>query len=228
MSRPRRSHAEARAQMREGILRLGNEQLAEVGAAALSVREIARGLGVASSAIYRHVANRDDLLTLLIVDAYDDLAKSALDAVDRHASAARQLASIATGMRRWAIANPARWALAYGSPVPGYSAPAEQTNGPGTLVMAAFLRAVSCGEFVRPAGAPKASSSLLDEMAAGAEEFGIDADPELGVAALGAWTGMIGLISAEVFQQLGAELASHGEELLERWIAETVARFDLR
>ena len=228
MNRPRRSHAEARVQMREGILRLGNEQLAEVGAAALSVREIARGLGVASSAIYRHVANRDELLTLLIVDAYGDLAKSALRGVDQGASAARQLAAIATGMRRWALANPARWALAYGSPVPGYSAPAEQTNGPGTLVMAAFLLAVSPGEFVRPAGVPEASPSLRAELAAGAEELGIEADPELGVAALGAWTSLIGLISAEVFQQLGPELASHGEELLERWIAETVARFGLR
>lgn len=228
MSRPRRSHAEARAQMREGILRLGNEQLAEVGAPALSVREIARGLGVASSAIYRHVANRDDLLTLLIVDAYRDLAESALYEVDQRAPTARQLAAIATGMRRWAIANPARWALAYGSPVPGYSAPAEQTNGPGTLVMAVFLRAISAGKSVRPDGVPRASPPLRDELLAGAEEFGIDADPEVGVAALGAWTGLIGLISAEVFQQLGPELASHGEELLARWIAETVARFGLR
>ncbi len=227
MNRPRRSHAEARAQMREGILRLGNEQLAEVGAPALSVREIARGLGVASSAIYRHVANRDELLTLLIVDAYGDLAKSALDEVDQGAPAGQQLAAIATGMRRWATANPARWALAYGSPVPGYSAPADQTNGPGTLVMTTFLRALSLGKFVRPASVPKASPSLRSELLAGAAEIGIDADPELGVTALGAWTGLIGLISAEVFQQLGAELASHGEELLERWIAETVARFDL-
>lgn len=228
MNRPRRSHAEARAQMRQGILRLGNEQLAAVGAPALSVREIARGLGVASSAIYRHVANRDDLLTLLIVDAYDDLAQSALSAVDQDASAARQLAVIATGMRSWAIANQARWALAYGSPVPGYSAPAEQTNGPGTLVMAAFLRTLSRGEFACPAGIPRASSALRNELAAGAAELGIEADPELGVAALGAWTSLIGLISAEVFQQLGPDLANHGEELLERWIAETAARFGLR
>ena len=227
MNRPRRSHAEARARMREGILRLGNEQLAEVGAPALSVREIARGLGVASSAIYRHVANRDELLTLLIVDAYGDLAKSALEEVDQGAPAGQQLAAIAMGMRRWATTNPARWALAYGSPVPGYSAPADQTNGSGTLVMTAFLRALSLGKFVRPAGVPGASPSLHKELLVGAAEIGIDADPELGVTALGAWTGLIGLISAEVFQQLGPELASHGEELLERWIAETVARFDL-
>ncbi|MBN9613658.1 MAG: TetR/AcrR family transcriptional regulator, partial [Actinobacteria bacterium] len=130
MSGPRRTHAEARAQMREGILRLGNAQLAEVGAAALSVREIARGLGVSSSAIYRHIASRDELLTILLVDTYTDLADAALADQSDSRGPAESLGALARGMRGWAVRNPARWALAYGSPVPGYSAPAEQTTGP--------------------------------------------------------------------------------------------------
>lgn len=213
--------------MRQGILKLGNEQLAEVGAAALSVREIARGLGVASSAIYRHVANRDELLTLLIVDAYRDLAESALGGVEPEAPASQRLAVIATGMRDWAVANPAKWALAYGSPVPGYSAPAEQTTGPGTAVMTAFLRALASGEVAYPAEVPVASPGLRAQLTAGGEELGIEADPELAIAALVAWTSLIGLISAEVFQQLGPELAGFGEELLGRWIAEAASRFGL-
>jgi len=58
--------------MRE-IVRIGREQLATVGPADLSLRAVARELGVVSSAVYRYVASRDELLTLLIVDAYDDL-----------------------------------------------------------------------------------------------------------------------------------------------------------
>lgn len=233
MNRPRRTHAEARAQMREGILRLGNAQLAEVGAAALSVREIARGLGVASSAIYRHVANRDELLTLLIVDAYDDLANSALPARGSRASNAKQFASIARGMRKWALANPARWALAYGTPVPGYHAPAEQTNQSGTRVMAAVIGLLSAGSLQSEAAAipgqtlPAVSAALHNELAAGAAEFGIHFDPELGVAVLETWSSLIGMISAEVFQQLGPELGAHGAELLEHWIATTIWRFGL-
>lgn len=235
MERPRRTHAEARAQMREGILRLGNEQLAEVGAAALSVREIARGLGVASSAIYRHVANRDELLTLLIIDAYEDLAQASIPRAHEltPASPAEQVAEIARGMRAWAVANPARWALAYGTPVPGYQAPAEHTNTPGTRVMAAFLGVLTAG-VLRDAptaasvhASPAVSAALSAELAVGAAEFGLAFDPALGVAAIETWSSLVGMVSAEVFQQLGPDLAAHGEELLEHWIAATVWRFGL-
>ena len=67
-----------RAAIEAAIIERGRAQLAEVGAAALSLRAIARDLGMVSSAVYRYVANRDDLLTLLIVAVYDDLG----DAVD--------------------------------------------------------------------------------------------------------------------------------------------------
>ena len=233
MQRPRRTHAEARARMREGILRLGNEQLAEVGAAGLSVREIARGLGVSSSAIYRHVADRDELLTLLIVDAVDDLAAAALDGTDESSPPAERLARLARGMRRWAVSNPARWALAYGSPVPGYAAPADRTTGPGTLVMSAFVGLLAIGEAPADARAREVSPALAAELAAGASELGIvgdlqrPVDAALAAAAVEAWVGLVGLVSAEIFEQLGAELAACGEELLERWIASTAARFRL-
>src|ERR1700709_2157023 len=68
----------ARAQTFAEITRIGREHLASEGAAALSVRAVARDLGVVSSAIYRYVKSRDDLLTLLVVDGYDELG----DAVD--------------------------------------------------------------------------------------------------------------------------------------------------
>jgi len=238
MDKPRRTHAQARAEMRRGILRLGNDQLRKVGAAGLSVREIARGLGVASSAIYRHVASRDELLTLLIVDAYTDLA----DAVDAALVAAgadeagpgsgERLGRLAGAMRAWAVAHPERWALTYGSPVPGYAAPAEQTTGPGTRVMVALLGILLSGgdgNAARPGvhELPPPSPGLQAEVAAGAAEFGLAGDPTLGVDAILAWSALVGLISMEVFQGLGPELATHGEELLERWIAVTARDFGL-
>ena len=68
----------ARAQTLQDITRIGRTHLATEGAAALSVRAVARDLGVVSSAIYRYVRSRDDLLTLLVVDGYNELG----DAVD--------------------------------------------------------------------------------------------------------------------------------------------------
>ena len=212
--------------MQEGILRLGNEQLERVGAPGLSVREIARGLGVASSAIYRHVASRDELLTLLLVDAFTDLAAAALGRDDPALPPAERLARLARGVRAWAVEHPARWALAYGSPVPGYRAPAEQTTAPGTRVMAAFLALLAQGERERLRSHP-VSAGLGEDLAAGAAELGVASDPALAADAIEAWTGLVGVISAEVFGQLGPDLARHGPELLDRWIASSVSRFAL-
>src|SRR5699024_11458025 len=63
------------------ILRLGREQLATVGPANLSLRAIARELGIVSSAIYRYVRSREELLTLLIIDGYTSLGEEVDQAV---------------------------------------------------------------------------------------------------------------------------------------------------
>ena len=60
------------------VLEIGRQHLADYGAAALSLRAVTRDLGMVSSAVYRYVASRDELLTLLVVDAYTELG----DAVD--------------------------------------------------------------------------------------------------------------------------------------------------
>lgn len=129
--------ARARRQTMADILRIGREHLATHGAAALSLRAVARDLGVVSSAVYRYVASRDELLTLLVVDGYTELADTVDDAladvaVDAHAE---QFRVLGRAVRTWALREPARYALLFGSPVPGYHAPAEQTTGPGTRVV---------------------------------------------------------------------------------------------
>ena len=128
---PRTARERARAEITGEILKAGRRHLATDGAAGLSLRAIARDLGMASSAVYRYVASRDDLLTRLIIDAYDALGAAA-EAADRAAgpALAGRWAAICGAVRDWALANPNEYALIYGSPVPGYVAPAE-TVGPG-------------------------------------------------------------------------------------------------
>ena len=75
---------ESRNRIEGQIIELGRRHLMTEGAAGLSLRAIARDLGMVSSAVYRYVSSRDDLLTLLLVDAYSELA----DAVDRAREAA--------------------------------------------------------------------------------------------------------------------------------------------
>ena len=137
---------ETREKIEAQIVELGRRHLVTEGAAGLSLRAIARDLGMVSSAVYRYVASRDDLLTLLLVDAYSELA----DAVDRAGATAGgswrdQLLAMAHAARVWAIDQPARWALLYGSPVPGYHAPRERTVGPGTRVVGALFDAIGAG-----------------------------------------------------------------------------------
>jgi AcrR family transcriptional regulator len=119
----------ARAQTMADIVRIGRRHLATEGAAALSLRAVARDLGVVSSAVYRYVASRDELLTLLVIAGYDELGDevdAALAKVDPDDHRGR-LVAIGTAVRTWAVREPAMYALLFGSPVPGYHAPAERT-----------------------------------------------------------------------------------------------------
>ena len=98
---------------------------------------------MASSALYRYFKSRDELLTRLIIDAYDSLgaaAEASEAAVDRNDLAGR-FTAICEAVRAWALAHPNEYALIYGSPVPGYVAPAD-TVPPATRVTALLLRII--------------------------------------------------------------------------------------
>ncbi|QZA15588.1 TetR/AcrR family transcriptional regulator [Mycobacterium malmoense] len=199
---------ESREQVEARIVELGRRQLAERGAAGLSVRAIARDLGMVSSAVYRYVSSRDELLTLLLVDAYSELA----DVVDRARETlgdqwSDDVTAIARATRRWAIAHPALWALLYGSPVPGYHAPPERTVAVGTRVVGALFDAVAAGIAtgdIRLTNdvAPQPMSSDFERIR---QEFGFPGDDQVITKCFVLWAGVLGAISLEVFGQYGAD-----------------------
>jgi AcrR family transcriptional regulator len=133
------ARARARAELTRDIKRLALQQLADQGAGALSLRAVARELGMVSSALYRYFASRDELLTALIVDAYGDLAEAISSATAEVAPGLFRARWIAAchALRRWARRAPHRFALIYGSAIPGYRAPAD-TIAPATAVMTAL------------------------------------------------------------------------------------------
>lgn len=203
------------------IIELGRQHLVEAGPTGLSLRAIARDLGMVSSAVYRYVANRDELLTLLLVDAYSDLA----DAVDVACEAVQsgwrdEVLAIARAMRRWAVEHPASWALLYGSPVPGYRAPAERTTGPGTRVIAALLSAVADGVVagdVRLSDAADSRGSPDFERIR--DEFAFPGDDAVLSKCFLAWAAMVGAISLEVFGGYGADTLSAPAALFDKQVA---------
>ena len=126
------TRAERREDVTARILEIGRRHLAEHGAAGLSLRAVTRDLGMVSSAVYRYVANRDELLTLLLVDAYSDQADAVAHAVATESGKGwdERLLVAARAFRSWALAEPSRYALLYGSPVPGYAA-TQMSRRPG-------------------------------------------------------------------------------------------------
>jgi AcrR family transcriptional regulator len=124
---PRPKGRTIKSDLRERIIEAAWEQISREGAPALSLRAIARDLGIAAPSIYNYFVDRDALVTALILEAYDSLAShqnAANDAVpvqDLHA----RLVSIGNAYRDWAVTYPQRYLLIFGTPIPGYVAPLE-------------------------------------------------------------------------------------------------------
>jgi AcrR family transcriptional regulator len=199
---PRLSRSENRAEQTRAILDRARAQLAEVGPAALSVRQIARDVGMVSSAVYRYFPSRDDLLTALIVAAYDELG----DAVEQAEAGAgadlgARFRALCDAIHDWARANPHEYALVYGSPVPGYAAPDTTVPAAGRIT-GAFLRLAAESERAgRPLGVRTAALTDAESAALEPVRAFLDipvADDRL-LRWLMAWKTVFGHVSLELF-----------------------------
>jgi AcrR family transcriptional regulator len=172
------------------IKQVARRQMAEQGTAAISLRAIAREMGMTAPAIYRYFAGRDDLITALILDAYNAQA----DAVE-HAVASRpagdvreQFRAAILRYRSWAVEYPVEYQLILGNPIPGYSAPAEVTMPAARRTMRIFaeLGARASG------GDAQAQSPARGEVA----------EPRALYSLLAAWAQLHGMIVLELFHHL--------------------------
>ncbi len=194
-----------RTEVKAALMSAARIELTRVGAAGLSVRAIAREMDMAPSALFRYISGRDELLTLLIVEAYDDLAdhvEARETAVPREDLRGRWRA-IARSFREWSVAHPHEYALLYGSPVPDFHADAEDTNRAGqrvTDLLAALGR--NAPPSLAPLALPEQPDLSVFAGASGAEGL----DNNLVTRGITAWTALLGAVSAEVFEHLGPEL----------------------
>lgn len=194
-TRPLTPRARARVEAIARIKELALAQLADTGAASLSLRRIARELGIVSSALYRYFPSREALLTALIVDAYQDLATN-LDRAASERLPAQRWMQICMALRRWAHAEPHRFALIYGTPVPGYAAPAE-TIEPAAQVMAQFLQVAAAATGpVRDDQPP--SGALTEQLHRLTDALQSDMSPQRALAAVGVISQLFGLLTLEL------------------------------
>ena len=189
------------------ILDAAQAQIAADGPAGLSLRSVARSLGMTVQALYHYFPGRDELVTALITEAYRDLA----DAV---AAAASDFVRAATAYRTWAMANTARFQLIYGIPLPRYQAPLDGDSTEGARRIAAVFADVVFGGFsqeqlARTEVAPLSPALRSRFAALPAESLG-GLPPAAATLFVGIWGHVHGLVVLEVFGHtdfLGAEQA---------------------
>ena len=230
---PRTARERARAEITAEILASARGYLATDGAPALSLRAIARDLGMASSALYRYFSSRDDLRTRLIIDAYDSLgaAAEACEAAVGRDDLAGRFGAICVAVRTWALAHPNEYALIYGSPVPGYVAPADTVRPASrvtTLLLTIIVEAAAAGRVPDADTQDAEAQPLAAALAPIRSYLPPDVPAPLVQRALMVWTNLFGVVSFEVFGQLHnvvgedpADRDAFFAECVRRWITFT-------
>lgn len=203
---PRTARDIARIELTRAILAAARAQLAAVGPGELSLRAVARELGMASSAVYRYFPSRDHLITALLVECYNESA-AAVEAAEKRVPRVRyrrRWLAASGALRDWARENYFEYALLYGSPVPGYAAP-QDTIGPAQRVPQVLLGLmVNSEEANLPLGSPPSTVTRAQRAAMAPISALMDGrigDERL-ARALMAWATLTGQISLELFGHL--------------------------
>jgi AcrR family transcriptional regulator len=194
-SEPSTPRQRFRAQIRDEIKQAALRQLAQSGPAGVSVNAIGKELGVSGPALYRYFASRDELLTELVIDAYTDLATALRASISKTRSRApgRRFEAFARAYRSWALAQPHRYRLLFGPPLPGYDAHAER------LIDAAQASMDLLIEILPDHGdAPRPTTALAAQLWQWATKRGIQIDPATALRAVLTWSRLHGFVSLEI------------------------------
>ena len=233
---PLRARDRARAEVMSELLAAARARLESDGSAALSLRAVARDLGMASSAVYRYVPSRDALLTLLIIEAYDAVGEVAEKVVARSdgADAAQTWLDVARAVRRWALDQPYSFELIYGTPVRGYRAPDDTVRSAVRVwgVIIGLLMAAHAHGTLDPAGPDfdPAGRMAPEALATAGYTDPTTVPPEVARIAIRSatlFTSLIGAISVELFGHLH-HVAADYERFFDVTIATSAAGVGLR
>ena len=203
MARPKRNqqHPDLQAAIKETACK----QIAASGAAALSLRAIARELGITAPAIYHYFPSRDDLVTALIIDAYNSLAAAlAASQEGGKESHAERIMALARAYRGWALARPQEYSLIFGTPIPNYHAPMEITGPAAAGAMAVLIDALDA---IWREGTLKVEgvlSATPDMVQAWIDKFDYKGPPAVIHFTMATWAQIHGLVSLELYGHLTA------------------------
>ena len=188
--------------LQEAIKDTAWKQIAEYGAPALSLRAIARELKITAPAIYNYFPDRDALVTALIIEAFTSFGDSQLEARDSFPAndLGERFKAIGIAYRNWAHTYPQRYQLIFGTPIPGYEAPAEKVFPSSARSISALFSVV---ENFRAAGKLTVDSvpTIQDEYKVHYEMWKThvgDVHPLSLFIALVIWARVHGIVSLEI------------------------------
>lgn len=212
---PRPKRIIQNTELDEAIKNTAWVQIQEQGAAALSLRGIARQLGIAAPSIYHYYPNRDALVTALILDAFLALADAQQEAhsVEQSDDYGARLAALGLAYRQWAIAQPQRYQLVFGTPIPGYVAPEEITlpaAAAGFIPLTRVLQAAFTASKLRVELLSPLTPGLASMLEAW-KQFEQGIEIEVLYLALIFWSRIHGLIMFEVNGQYPSFITDPGE-----------------
>jgi AcrR family transcriptional regulator len=214
--RPKGDQARERGATIEHIKAVASQQMAEYGTAGLSLRGIAREMGITAPAIYNYFPRLEDLITALIVDAFTDLAEAmeVAEAAEPSDRPYNKIMALCVAYRAWAMAHPTVFQLIYGNPIPGYRAPEEITiplaRRPFLGLFRWFISAHQTGELIIPAAYQSVPPAMAEGIAAWKRLSGIEMpDPLLGLLMSG-WARIHGAVLLELFGHLAPLVGSGG------------------
>ena len=197
MVRPKQS--EQHPDLQAAIKETARTQIAENGAATLSLRAIARELKITAPAIYNYFPSRDDLVTALIVDAYNSLRDAILTSqATAEVSQTERILESARAYRGWARAHPEEYSLIFGTPIPNYHAPMEIT-GPAAAGSMAVI--ISVFDTAWRAGALHIEGILTETpemIQTWIDKFEYSGPPEIIQITMASWAQIHGIVSLEL------------------------------
>jgi len=219
-----------REQTTEEIKRVAREQMAREGTASLSLRQIAAAMGMTAPALYRYYASRDDLITALIIDAYNGMADAveAAVATGEVDDPAQRLEAGMLAFRTWSVAHATEFALIYGSPIPGYHAPVagtdEAASRPNAVFLDLLMQAWRRGLLTLPPG--ETSPILAAQLTSWRDSHGYTVPLLFLHTLLSTWSTMYGMIALEVFGHAG-EIIGDASEFYRIEVRAILARIGL-
>lgn len=207
---PRPRNPQAREETSKAIKVAARQQMAKNGTAGISLRGIARELGMTAPALYNYFSRLDDLITALIIDAFNGLADAVDEAVQSAEEPAQQLKLAMNAYRNWALAYPADFQLIYGNPIPNYEAPSEITVPLAARPLETLYRCLATAHQAGDLLIPEEYAEVPQHITEHVGSFLWVAFPELREMPMSifyltivGWSRIHGIVMLEIFEHIG-------------------------